>query len=360
VISNKQGIALIFLFILDSSIILPIGAEAGKDVWIMLLLTILITIPVILMYIKILPEGQDRDFFDIINITFGKTFGKILSLLLIWFSFHLAAITLRDFSEFIITVTLPNTPKVIIIFMPTLLCLWFAKEGIEVIGRFSELWLNIFPVIIITMIILLIPVMDIRKLQPAMEKGIIPILDGTFSAFTFPFGETVVFIMLLSSAQSKKDAAKVYLIGLLFAGSLLIMTKTTEMLVLGERVYLSIYFPAYSTVARIKIGDFLQRLEIIVGLLFTVASIVKVALCLLASCKGLAKIFEQEDYRFIVTPMALLMFCLANILYENIMELVGWTSQVWRYYALPFQIGIPLLISIGMRIRRKKLKNEIN
>lgn len=353
VISDKQGIALIFLYILDSALILPIAAEAGKDVWLALLISIAATISVMLIYVRILSACGDKDLFDLLHTTFGAVFGKVITLLLVWFSFHLASVTLRDFGEFIVTVTLPNTPKPIIMLLPTLLCLWFAKEGIEVIGRFSELWLYIFPVMFAVIVILLIPVMDIRKLQPIMENGITPVLDGAFSAFAFPFAETVIFLMLFSSLQSQKSIAKVCIVGLLAAGAVMIATKLTDMLVLGERVYLSIYFPSYSSVARLKVGDFLQRLEILVGLVFTVASTVKVALCLLASCKGISKVFGNDDHRFIVTPMALLMFCLANILYENIMELVNWTTTVWRYYALPFQVGIPLVIFIGIIAKRK-------
>lgn len=116
VISERQGIILIVLFILGSTLLIGSAGQAKQDAWIAIIIAISWSIILLLMFSRILSLNPGKDLFDILEITFGKFIGKILSILMIWFAFHLGTLVLRNLSEFTNTLVFPDTPVVVPMF----------------------------------------------------------------------------------------------------------------------------------------------------------------------------------------------------------------------------------------------------
>ncbi|WIF95761.1 GerAB/ArcD/ProY family transporter [Caminicella sporogenes] len=359
VISNKQGIALITLFIMGSSLILGTGTSAGRDAWIAEIISILFAVPIVCVYARILYLFPQKDLVEIVEIIFGKFIGKIIALLFIWFSFHLGALVLRNFGEFITNVSLPETPIIVSMLFMIIVCIWGVKEGIEVLGRWSNLNLMILFILITVTIILLVPNMKIDNILPILSRGFKPVFKGAFSVFSFPFAETVVFLLFFSSIDNE-SSYKIYLTGLILGGIIIFATSFSELLVFGEKEYVSFLFPSYKAVGRIKISDFIQSLEIIVSISFLVGGFIKISMCLLASCKGITKLFGFNDYRFIVVPMSLLMINLSYLIYDSTNEMFKWAFEIYGFYALPFQVILPIFILICAEFKKRKKDYIIN
>ncbi|MCT4618861.1 MAG: endospore germination permease [Marinisporobacter sp.] len=352
-ISDREGICLVILFISGSSLALPTAAEAGRDLWLAIIIAIIIAIPTVLLYSKLLSLYPGKDLFDIVDIVFGKIVGKLIGIFYIWFSFHLGALVIRDFGEFPITVSIPETPMLVPMIFVTILCIWIVKEGIEVLGRWAKLFVLFNAPLPSILILLLIPQMDIENIQPILYEGFQPLLKGTFSAFTFPFAETVIFTMILPSLKTKKSPYEIYMKGLLLGGMLIAGVSLAEILVIGPDLYGATFFPNHSVARKVHIGQILSRMEVIVILATITAAFLKISVCLLAACRGMMKLFKLEDYRFLVAPIGILMFLLSIIIHKNIMELFEWAT-VWPYYAFPFQVMIPILVLIIVFIKKEK------
>lgn len=353
-ISNKQGISLVILFIIGSASIISTGVEAGKDCWLATLCAIIISLPILMMYAKILSLYPEKDLYDIIIHVYGKYLGKLISILYIWFAFHLGALIITNFGEFINAVSMPETPKIIPMIMVTILCIWGVKLGIEVLGRWAEFALPVLIFFITLKILLLIPDMDINNILPLLSKGIGPVYKGAFLTFTFPFAETIIFCLIFSTLKEKKSSYKIYLWGLIIGGIIVFSTSLTDILVLGERSFTSLIFPSHGAATRINIADFVQRLEIIVSISYLGGGFIKVSMCLMGACRGIAKILEYDDYRFIVLPVALLMLNLSHFVYDSSLEMIEWIISSWRYYATLFQLILPIFILLGALIKKKK------
>lgn len=358
IISSKQAIAMLILFITNGTLIFPSGVEAQKDIWIAIIISMLFGMLVSLMYSKLLTLFPGEDLYDILISLFGHFFGKIFCIIYIWFSFNIAVLIIEDYFSFITTVTLPEMNIFIIVIFPVLLCAYALKNGIEVIGRFAELIVSSLVVLVITAFLLLTPQMDVRNLMPVLEKGITPILSGAFSLFSFPFGETIVFTALFSSLESTKDIKKSYLWGILIGGSLVLIAKTSDILTLGVDRFSQYYFPSYASVSRVRIGEFIQRIEIIAGLTFTIGGLMKLCICMFTAVKGIAKLLNIKNYRFLVVPMCLLLLDYSFIFNKNIIELTNWTGTLWRYYSLPFELILPLFILFYALIAAKKKRKK--
>lgn len=354
VISNKEGICILTLFIMGSTLVLGSGGKAKQDVWAAILIGIMLAVPIILIYARILYLYPGKSLFSIMNEVFGKIIGNILSLLFVWYAFHLGALVIRNFSEFIKIAALPETPVFVPSMLLVLLCIWSVKEGIEVLGRWSHFVLPILISIILVIVVLSMSMANLHHLLPVLYDNWKPVFEGAFSVFSFPFTEVVVFFLIGNVLNQEKKVAQVYLSGLLIGGIFVLIIAVRNMLVMGESFVNRFHFPTYTAVSLINIGDFLQRIEILVSVVFLFAGFIKISICLLAVSKGIASILRISSYRDLVVPIGLLMMILSYIIYESITEMTDWAFNVYKFYAFPFQVILPLIIWGGVEIKQKR------
>lgn len=358
VISDWQAISLVVLFILGESLGMQTAPAAGKDLWLAVLLAIVITLPVSLVYARLLSLFYGKDLFDILEYIFGKFFGKVMSLLFTWYAFHTGFWVLRNNVEYPVTVTFPETPKVVFAISIIFLAIWIVKEGIKVFGRWSTVFFTVVAILLVSIFLMLIPQLNIGDIQPMIDSGIRPLIKGTFQAVTFPFGEIVIFLMILSSLKNKTSYYKVYTSALLISGIAIVILSLVSILIIGTDLYLASYFPLHSVVGTIKIGGFIERLEIIAIILTFTTIFVKVSVYLLAACRGVAKIFNFKDYRFLVVPIGLLMCNFAFFGEDSIISHFELLDTVWLYYSFPFQVILPIIILIAAETKKKRLANN--
>lgn len=356
IISDRQGVCLNTLYLLGSTLLIGTGGGvAKKDAWLAIILSVIITLPVMLIYSKILSLFHGKDLYQIVEIIFGKIAGKILSVLYIWFSLHLGALVIRNYSEFTNVTVFPDMPVIIPTIFLIVICIWGGKQGIEVLGRWSELFIIVELILMLIIAVVLSAVLlDINNLRPVLENGIKPVIYSAFLSFTFPFGETVILMLVYSCLKTKKSSYKVFNKALIFAGIMILITTLRNIMVLGADTLQRLYFPAYAVVQIIKIGNFLQRMEISVTIAFLINVFVKITICLIGACTGISRLFKLDDYRFLVTPIALTMVGLSITLYSSTMEMQQWAFKVWPYYAVIFQLILPIIIYIGAMLKVKK------
>ncbi|QEK11221.1 GerAB/ArcD/ProY family transporter [Crassaminicella thermophila] len=353
IISDKQGISLIIMFIIGTASIMARGLDAKQDLWLAVIIALIGAFPIVFIYAYLQYIFPGKDLFDIIYICFGNVIGKGIIIIYTWFLFHTGILVCMNFTNFVWIVALLETPKIILMISMIVLCTWIIKEGIEVMGRWAEFFVCVLVGFIFIAILFLIPKMHIKNIQPILNSGIKPFIKGTFSVFTFPFTQIIPFMIIFSNFKAKKSPYKIYLLGLLLGAIVILINSLGSILVLGVSTATGIYYPAYGSASRIGLGAILQRIEIIIATTFTLGAFIKAGVYLLATCKGISKIFKYNDYRFIVVPVSLLMINLSYFLHDSVMDYFEWILGVWTYYAFPFQIVFPIVILIVAKIRKK-------
>lgn len=355
VISNKQGISLVTLFIWGSTLIIGTAGPAKKDAWLAILLAAIAAYPVMLLYSKILTSFNGKNIFEINSIVFGNILGKIINVLYTWFVFHLGALVINNFMQFISTVGLPDTPKFPPILFFTFLCIWGAKEGIEVLGRWSELFIIFLIVMLCITLPLALTEANLDRIRPFLYEGIKPVISGAILAFSFPFAETVVFTMSFCGFKDKNSPQKIFTYSLILTTFFLVLIAARNAVTTGERTLSMNYFPSYMVISRINIGEFIQRIETAATVSFLIAGFIKVSLCLVAACKGVADILNFNEYRFLAAPVGLSMMSTSFIVYESMLETSKWVVNVYPYYAIIFELILPIITFIAMKIRKSQL-----
>lgn len=351
VISKQQGVALIGLFLMSSNLVLPTGLKAGTDLWIAIIVAGIISFPILTIYARILSINPQKNFFGILEEIFGKYAGKFLSLILIFYAFHLGALVLRNFGEYLNVIGITDTPKIIPMAFLQILCIWIVKEGAEVMGRWSKFSIRfmLFPTIIT--VLFMSNQWNFKNLLPIFYNGIGPILDGVLHVISLPFAETVIFLLVFSSISNGKRAIyQVFWYGLLIGVFITLITSLNELLILGIDTYSHSKFPSHNAISRLYVGNFLQRLEIIPVIALLGGGFIKASACLIGTTRGVAYILNMKNYRFLVTPIGLLMLNLSIFVYDDVLELISWANNIWPYYSLLFQIFLPVFIWVAGEI----------
>lgn len=355
IISNIQGICLVAILIIGTSSIMVMGIEAKQDAWLAIILALLMAFPIILVYARLRSIFIDKNLFDILEICFGKYVGKGIVILYSWFVLHNAALVLENTGRFMTTVSLTETPLMPPMIGVSIVSMWAVKKGTKVIGRLAQSFFIVMGVFMFISILLMIPKMEVKNILPIACNGIRPIIKGAFSAFAFPFGETLVFTMFFSNFKDRKSPYLVYVRGVLIGGLIMLTIALTDIMVLGVNSASITYYPSYAVSARLKIGQSLQRLEVIIAVVYLLGATMKISILLLATCKGIAKIFSLIDYRVVALPFSLLILNLAYFHDKSTMDIFEWVTNVWPYYAFPFQVILPITIWIIAEVKVKNI-----
>lgn len=352
-ISMRQAVSIIVLFLFGSSVVLGVNTKAGHDSWISMLLAFGLGLVIALVYARLIRLFPGMDFYDICQAVFGKIAGKFIIILMTWYAIHLGALVLRNFSEFVQIVALQETPQLVILVIMLVTTGYLAFSGIETLGKWAIVALILVSIVVVFTLILSIPEIIPSNVLPIMEHDLADINSATLSLFTFPFAETVLFLAIADYLKKEDSPYKIYgysmLIGLIF----LIVVFFRNLMVLGAPIMEESYFPSYTTARIINIGEFLTRIEMSIYYNFILGGIAKITVCIFAAAKGGQKLFNIANGRRMLLPISLLMLTISMVQFDSVMEMMNFI-EVYQYYALFFQVVIPVLVWIGAEMKMLK------
>ncbi|MEK4513015.1 spore gernimation protein [Paenibacillus anaericanus] len=357
-ITGGQYTSITIMFMISSSLFMGGAGLSGNSIWVSLLLAITMAVPLVCIYARLHALFPGKNIFDMLIAVFGKVAGRVVACSYIWYSLHLGALVLRNFGEFSKTVPLTATPMIVPMLCIGLLCVWAVRAGIEVIGR-SAKFLVLFVLFELFIIqIFSLPLFEYHHLLPLLDNGWNAVLSDAMSSFSFPLAETVLLLGAFHSLPDRASAYRVMLSGVLISGGVIILVYLRNMLVLGPEIITSLYFPSYVATSRINIGDFLTRIEGSSAIAFVTALVIKVSLCLYVASIGIAKVFNLKSYRSVVLQMGLIMVYLSVFIFKDIMGMQYFAFHIYKVYAFPFQVIIPMILWIGSEIVVRRNKNK--
>lgn len=355
-ISNSQFRSLIVMFILGTSLLISGDSRAMEDTWISILIAIAMAIPLVLIYGKLILLFPGIGLLDILPKVYGKFLGKLFIFLYTFYFFHLGAIDIRNTTEYVQVVSLPETPQYITAIFIGLLAVYAVHTGFSVLSSWTKIILPTTIIMIIASFLLAIPQFNYSYIQPILYHGWKPVISSGYSLLVFPFAETIVFMIFFCYLRNKKDTTKVYISSIIIGGLLILAVAFRNILLLGFPNLYNIYFPSHYATSLININGFIQRLEILVSINLLSTSFVKIAVLLYASSIGVIKLFNLKHFRNIPILLCILMIILSFYLYKNTMEMFKFID-IYRYYVIPFQFAIPIMTLVIALVKKKNIDN---
>ncbi|MFD1036921.1 endospore germination permease [Virgibacillus byunsanensis] len=354
-INIRQFTCLVILFTVGSSVLVaPSGlAEAAKqDAWIASILGVAIGLLLVMLYNNLQQQFPDKTLVQYSEVILGKWLGKGVSLLFLSYFFILASFLLREIGDFVTTQIMPETPIESILILFLFVVMLGTRLGLEPVTRSAEIFFPWIVGLFIMLIVLLSPEIDIQKIQPVMENGLKPVLRATFPFLGLPFLELIVFLMIIPYVNKSQKTGKAFLIGTLIGGGFLIVITIMSLVVLGNDFTARNTYPSYILGKKISIATILERLEVIVAIIWFLTIYFKLSICFYVTTLGLSQTLNLKSYRPLIFPLGMNLIVLSLINSPDITYFHHFIEKIWTPYSLTFGLFLPLLL-LGVGAIRK-------
>jgi len=252
-ISGKQLAFLITGFLIGSVQVVGPGMQAGHDSWIAIILGLVEGLLFAFLFISLAGRYPGKTLIEINDLVFGSFLGKGISVCYLWYFLQLGALVLRNFGDFFITIIFPETPMLVILIMLTLICASAARNGIEVISRCSLVLVPLVFAATLATFALLLPEMDFANFLPIFETPLKDIFLAAHNIATFPFGETVTFLMVLAFLEKPSQVKASYPLGFTVASLNMFVATIRNIATLGIAAEIDIY-PSSEAVRMVSIA----------------------------------------------------------------------------------------------------------
>lgn len=356
VISSRQFTILVIMNIIGTTILIVpqlMVDIAGRDAWMAAVAALLFSMPLLGIYIALSRKHPDLTLTQMFEIVVGKLAGKFISVLFIMiYPFLLAALTLRNIGDFLVSQIMPETPIEAIHIIVMLVVVYAVQLGLEPIARIGEVFIPIVLFMLIIMFLAITPQIHFDQMYPLLENGIQPVFGGAFVLFSFPFMELVIVLMVSSNVNEQKKVGKSFFYGILIGWAILFITTLLTVLVLGPYVAANEIFPSYSLAKRINLADVFERVEITIAVAWFITSFFRVCFYFYCVVSGLGEAFNLEDKKLLNIPLATLLTVLSLIVSPNISFLIHMDRTALPFFNATFGILLPLLLLLFLTLKR--------
>ncbi|MBE5102064.1 GerAB/ArcD/ProY family transporter [Priestia aryabhattai] len=362
-ISVIQLFALMFIFDMGSSVVVSYGINAGKAAWLAILLGMCGGIILFFIYYFLYRQYPTIRFTGYARKIFGKYVGWIIGLLYCLYFLYIAARNVRDLGDLLVSSTLTETPLFAVITSLVLVICYVIYLGTEALGRTAEVFIVILLLLGITgnFFVFVSGEVHIHNLRPFLENGWGPILNTVFpTLIAYPFGQMLVFTMLLPALNRPTLTKKVWLSALICSGLTLAWTSSLNIAVLSIDTAERSTFPTLTTVGKVNLFDFIERLDAIVVFILLITIFFKASILLHCTILGITDLFKLENGKRVVFLLGGILIFLSMVMASNYSEQREEGGYVLDYYLnFPLLIVIPLCMLI-ISIIRNHIKKKMS
>jgi len=356
IISSRQFMIITLLFSIGTAILIipaSVTSEAKQDAWIAAITGVVLSLPIVKLFVALGNRTPTLTFIEANEKILGRFFAKFTTIGFIIITLLSAGELLYFIGIFMKTEIMPETPTMAFAFLFSIIIIYAAFLGIEVFARSAEILFPIFILIFIFFVIFIVPSIHIENLQPIMEtpkKSLFFSMIRFISLFSFPLA--VLLTIFPSTVNVQKSAQKGFYIGTIIGGIVLITMITLSILVLGPTNTASRAFPSYSLAQRISIGNFLQRIEVIMAAMWIISIYIRTFMYFYASVIATKHLFKIKNHRPLIFPLGMIILGLSQIVHPNIIHSNIYNREIWPLFSFVFMILLPLVLLLVAMIRK--------
>lgn len=358
-ISHKQLYFLIIAFTISSSIILPPGKAAGNDAPFAIIFAFFEILIPLTAYLKLTERYPGATLIQINELILGGFVSKLVSLIMILYFIENAGSAAYVITNFLSTQIFFSTPHIVLALPLTCLSVWAALNGIEVVGRCSEILVPAFMCTSFMVTLLVSPQMNLSFIKPLFQTPIKTFFWVVHSIATYAFGQLIAFSMVLPAVNKPQQARKTSVLAVATAASFFALVIIRNIVVLGPTLSTSQH-PSFTVASLINIGDVITRLDVAISANFMTFGFLKLAVLSYVILLSIGQLFRLRTIRPLGIPLAILIVLFSLILTESSTQQAEFIEKVYPLYAIPFQYILPvglLILSYLLPGARKKAHN---
>lgn len=309
---------------------------------------------------KLMKNFSSSDLLDISDYLGGKTLKTIVGSLFTFYFIFNSSILIRNFCEGLKIIYYPLTNLIFILL--TFIIAVFITSKLE-FSTTAKVNLLIIPIVLISILCLFF-----GNIKNFSIENMYPILgEGAFETFVIglenlgAFGGIVMLYFLPPYLKEPNKMKKISMISIGIAIIYIIICVATILFMFSFLIKVDEIMPLYSAARHIEFGSFFQRLESI----FLLIWIFQMVCYLCVSIQIAMNLFKKMTNLKTTKPLSyifgllVLGICLAPKNYA-ISKFIENTIYNYFVFAIPFGVGISILILANLKKRKKKqvLKNE--
>lgn len=353
-ISPSQYTLLTILLNLGGNVLVVpslLSGTAKQDSWIAGIVCLGIGLLLVWLYTRLGESFANRTLIEINEILFGKWIGTLISIYYLIVFVTTGAGTIRNVSDFLATQIIPDTPIVSIASLFAIVVVMGAYLGLESFSRAAEIFFPWITFLFLLLFALILPQAKLEHIQPVLENGVKPVVEGIYAFIGFPFLQNVALLMIFPYVNRMTKAKQSFYLGTLIGGSVLVLLATLSILVLGVEVTTRHIYSTYTLARKINVGNFIQRIESIVTGIWLLSVFFKATILLYGTCLGIAQIMNLKDYRKLTFPFGIILV-VGSILYgPNNVFISNFHRNIFPIFVSLSGLCLPLLSLIIAKFR---------
>ncbi|WP_019909840.1 GerAB/ArcD/ProY family transporter [Paenibacillus sp. HW567] len=356
VVGPSQLFSMIVLFEFGTALVVPIGLESGRAVWLSILMALPGGVVLYLIYNDLYRQFPGLTISGYTQKILGKAIGWPLSLLYIPVLLFNSSRNLREAGDLLISASYDRTPILIITSIMVIAVMFILNKGIEVYARTAEIyfWIMMIMGVICNFVVIAAGLVDFKHLFPLQIKDLRDALSSAYpSIWIFPFGELVCVTTILPFFSKVNKAKRVGVTAVILSGLLLTITHMVEISVLGEDMYSRAAFPIYTTITLVNVANFIQRLDALVILTLIIGVFFKMSIYSFAATVITADLFKVKDYRRVVVPVCVVVLFCSFVSAENYSSHLNEGKEFLKYILPVLCAYIPMFLFVVHHIRKR-------
>ncbi|KAA0549923.1 GerAB/ArcD/ProY family transporter [Bacillus sp. BGMRC 2118] len=308
----------------------------------------------VLLGLLFIGMGRKGNLVDVIPSASKSKLSMIFSILMAILLMSVFIRDVRTFVHYISSNLLPTTPLEITTIILVITLVYISAAGLEVIGRVTVIQFVVLSVIILTLPLTLINELKMSNLLPIFEiKEAMKLGKSSFILLPW-MGEAFIVFYLFSNIEHIEGLRKATYFGTALGILLYFVLLILNILVLGEKIVRLSTFPNITMIQQINITDFLDRLDLVIVIVWMPCLVAKLALTLFLIQKAVANVRSFESVNLIL-PLGLLLGVLSIVLFKSTVVFFEFTFFSWTLIGIFFEMT---LLAIFLFMRKKKQKAE--
>ncbi|MDG5472122.1 endospore germination permease [Jeotgalibacillus sp. ET6] len=360
-ITKRQLFMIVVVFIIFSSIIMAPAITviaAKQDGWISMLLALIIGLMLNALYLFLLKKYNYPSLFELMNRAAGRWIGTLINLLIIFYALHLAALVLRNLSNFMIASVIPYSNPWVYQIPIIIIVMYSAVLGMKNLFLLNDL---LFPIaIFLTLFSLILITKDFSffELKPIFHSAPSEVFHGAYSTLGFPFIEVLIIGSFFQYVEKKEKLMRTYLSGIAAGGLLLVIT--VFIIIGNEGAYLASRqtYPTFSILRDIDFLIIFERVEILLAIAWLIGLFFKIGVCFLVVMMGLKHVSGSKTYRPYLIPIGILIWAMSNHLHKTVMDFGNFVTTSWTMYWFTLYCLVIVVLLIGLIRNKQKSFNS--
>lgn len=325
---------------------------AHQAAWLSVAVSLIVFGPFLLILYKVMKKCEGQSLHDIFCNVFGKAIGKTVCTLYLLWLFILLGLYVKYTGGNLVTTVFVGTDENLIMFMLVLVVGVMLRWGIEVISRMNKIIFVLIVVQFAVTLFFLFLHFRVDYVTPVSTLDIVPLIHSAVYPLTLFVYITPLFFFNDQIVYAKKNGGK-----LAFTAGYVLVKDTLMMLallgMLGYQLIGKLRLPFFSAVENISLFNSSAGIDSLFMSIWMLAEFITIMFFTYCISRLFKSLFGLSGETPLLT--AVLGFGLFFAIYfsSNIFELAQFSKYVAPYLNLSLGLGIPIILFIIGKIRKK-------